>query len=232
MKIGFSEKQAERDTLQGFLRHYRDTPHLSTGITPSSMLFRDGARSNFPRTQASDADVLAAKQNDWDTKNTRKEKYNTSRHTKPSDFHVGEQVLVRNFYKQSKFEPSFLPERYTVMDVLANGKIILVHSTRTGTSLRRHPNDLKRFEGYIPDASATKTFSEHDILHAWREAFADIENSYEIGRDDEEVQDHEVPADVAGPAHAAGHETLIQPEGARRVRRPNPRYFNDDFVAS
>ena len=226
MKIGFSEQQAEKETLQQFLQNFRDTPHQSTGISPSSMLFRDGARSNLPRVHPSDSDIHVAKQQDRDTKALRKEKYNSSRHTKPSDFRVGEQVLARNFYKKSKFEPVFLPERYTVMDVLANGKIVLIQSTRTGAHLRRHPNDLKRFEGSFPDEPATKSFSESEILHAWREAFAAMDISIEDDGMGDEAVDHEAPLeeDHAAPAP-------FQPVArALRVRRPNPRIFNDNFV--
>ena len=233
MKIGFSQKQSEKDSLQQFLQNFRDTPHPSTGISPSAMLFRDGVRTNLPRAHCSDEDVTDARQNDRDTKDLRKEKFNASRHTKPSEFFMGEQVLVRNFYKKSKFEPVFLPERYVVIDVLANGKIILVQSSRTGSFLRRHPNDLKRFEGHIPDNSSTpRPFTEHEILQAWREAFSALDHSYSDGTDDDGCG-YEMPADE-GQADELEPQVPEVPAGDARLRqrRPNPRYFNNDFVNS
>ena len=172
--------------------------------------------------------MALAKQLDQNNKDSRKEKYNSARHTKPSNFKIGDQVLVRNFQKKSKFEPIFLPERFVVIDVMANGKIILVQSTRNDKFLRRHPNDLKLFKGEIPEPSFTRTFSEQDMLHAWREAFASIDDG-EQDTDDETAPNTEL---INNQAHAGGvGEPIVPaPQRPQRERRPNARYFNDDFV--
>ena len=151
MKIGFNNKASETETLQSFLQSYRDTPHPSTGVSPGAMLLRDGYRSIFPRTQLSNKEVTDARELDNQHKNKRKMEYNSSCRAKASNFQIGDQVLVRNFYKKSKFEPYFLPERFCITDTLAGGKIILVQSTRTGKFLKRHPNDLKMYNGDFPD---------------------------------------------------------------------------------
>ena len=49
MKIGHSQKEIVETTLKSFLTTYRDTPHTSTGVSPGSMIFRDGYKSNMPR---------------------------------------------------------------------------------------------------------------------------------------------------------------------------------------
>ena len=146
MKIGFNKKASETETLQSFLQTYRDTPHKATGVAPGAMLFRDGYRSNLPCKKLSEEEVSKARELDTQVKNQRKQQYNSSCRTKAANFQIGDQVLVRNFYKQSKFEPYFLPERYLVIDSLAGGKIILVQSSRSGKFLKRHPNDLKSYD--------------------------------------------------------------------------------------
>ena len=105
MKIGFNHKASEQDTLQSFLQTYRDTPHISTTVSPASMLFRDGYRSNLPWRGASVDDIKQARGVDADGKNRRKEEYNSSRMAKESNFQVGQQVLVRTLHKNSKYEP-------------------------------------------------------------------------------------------------------------------------------
>ena len=187
------------------------------------MIFHDGVRSYFPRRCLQDEEVQAAKSSDREMKNNRKDNYNTSRRTKSSNFEIGEQVLIRNFSKCSKYEPTFLPERFVVMDILANGKIVLVCSARTGKYYRRHPNDLKRFEGTIPDAPTNKILSEGETLQAWREAFEALDDRQEDEWVDS-ADDAGLHADQEVPPVAIRHST--------RERIPNRRYYNDDFDSS
>ena len=218
MKIGFNQQASETQTLQSFLQTYRDTPHPSTGVAPGAMLFRDGYRSNVPRTVLSEQEVRQARDLDTYNKDQRKQQYNASTRVKPSNFQIGDQVLVRNFYKQSKFEPYFLPERFIVMDTLADGKIILVQSSRTGKFYRRHPNDLKLYKGKFPEESE-EDVSENELLSAWREAFSALDGYAEEESD----------------ATGSNETTLAQAEqpGPRRsehLRQQNPRYYNENFV--
>ena len=161
---------SETDTLQAFLQTYRDTPHIATGVAPGNMLFRDGYRSNFPRRPLSEKEISEARQHDRVGKESRKDTYNASIHTKAANFKAGDQVLVRNFYKKTKFEPYFLPERFLVIDTLAQGKIILVQSTRTGQHLKRHPNDLKLYEGKFDGETTQHGVSESELLEALRKS--------------------------------------------------------------
>ena len=42
MKIGNMQNLFEQEILSAFLTSYRDTSHVSTGVPPAHMLFRDG----------------------------------------------------------------------------------------------------------------------------------------------------------------------------------------------
>ena len=123
---------------------------------------------------------------------------------------------MRNFYKQSKFEPYFLPERFLVVDALAGGKIILVQSSRTGKFFRRHPNDLKIYDGKFPEESEN-TVTEGELLQAWREAFSSLDGSPDDTSDDRVDELPQIQAEQAV-------------RRSERLRRQNPRYFNGDFV--
>ena len=130
-------------------------------------------------------------------------------------------MLIRNFYKQSKFEPYFLPERFLVvdtLDILAGEKIILVQSSRTGKFYRRHPNDLKLYQGKFPE-DPDDTVTEEDLLRAWREAFSALD-----GYNDDETND------TGGDDIPAAQAEQVVPRRSERLRQQNPRYYNENLV--
>ena len=156
--------------------------------------------------------------------------YNSSAHTKAANFKINDQVLVRNFYKKSKFEPYFLPERFIVSDTLANGKIILVQSSRTGRHLKRHPNDLKLYEGEFGSDAGRVDISEADLLEAWREAFEQIADT----GDTTDVEDNMLVdgAPVADEIAAAPQAAGMPLRRSTRQPVPNRRYFNQQYLNS
>ena len=64
MKIGHANKIGEKEALSSFLVNYRDTPHISTGVTPGAMLLRDGYKNYLPRKKASVEKILEARKRD------------------------------------------------------------------------------------------------------------------------------------------------------------------------
>ena len=228
MKIGMNNLASETDTLQSFLQTYRDTPHSATGVAPGNMIFRDGYRSDLPRRSLSADRIVQAQQLDASLKEERKAVYNSSIHTKAANFKVNDQVLVRNFYKKSKFEPYFLPERFIVTDTLANGKIILVQSSRTGRYLKRHPNDLKLYDGEFSSDAGRESVSEAALLEAWREAFEHLAVVGDTDEDNTPVDGAPGANDLAPVPQAPG----IPLRRSTRQAVPNRRYFNEQYFNS
>ena len=68
MKIGNMQNLPEQEALSAFLTFYTDTPHVSTGVLPAHMLFRDGYRNNLPHQQRPDDKIREARQTDSDIK--------------------------------------------------------------------------------------------------------------------------------------------------------------------
>ena len=213
MKIGNMQNLLERETLSAFLISYRDTPHVSTGVPPAHMLFRDGYRNNLPHRKTPDDKIREARQTDRDIKKKRKSTYNSSRHTLDMNYKIADQLLLRNYKKKSKFDSYYLPERSVIMEVLAKGYILLVKSLNTDECLMRHPNGVKVFEGDIADHNAVANYSDHDS--DWKEAFEFISNNDHVNYDDS--KQNYCPANL----------TLRRSD---RIRNPNPRYYNDDFI--
>ena len=75
MKIAHFQNRNEAETLNSFLVNYRDIPHLSTGVAPAHMLFRDGCRSILPHKSFSEEFVVSARDTNDCIKTQRKFNY-------------------------------------------------------------------------------------------------------------------------------------------------------------
>ena len=216
MKIAHAVGTNENDALKMLLNNYRNTPHSSTGISPSSMLFRDGERSIFPRQSATDCDVQSARARDLEQKKTAQSKVNAGKFRISSEFMVGDQVLVRNYQKTSKFDPTFLPDPYVVLEISENGQCLTIESVINGGTLRRHPDDVKKFHGPTPQLhNGNQAPSEREVLKEYMGRLSQVFHDYEdtFGSTPIELQ----------------HPT--RPQRTRQNNpRNNPRYYNDEFV--
>ena len=150
MKIANYTKKSEEESLRELLSNYRDTPHPATGIAPAARLFRDGQESVFPRMTVSDEHVKESIQKDIDKKQMREDVINSSKFRQPSNISVGDTVMMRNHRKQSKFETTFLPESFKVVDVTQDGRSLVIERISNGSVFRRHPDDVKIFDGNFP----------------------------------------------------------------------------------
>ena len=213
MKIAHASHTREDEALQTLLSNYRNTPHPATGISPASMLFRDGVRSVFPRQVASEKEVQAARTRDLDQKKAHQEKVNSGKFRISSHYALGETVLVRNYKKTRKFEPVFLPQQFVIVDISDNQQCLTLEGVEDGLTLKRHPDDVKKFAK--PPTSGPREeeqFSEREILQEYRNRLSAAE---------EEDYDDGSPWDTA-----------VSTERPTRTRQRNPRYYNEDFVNS
>ena len=213
MKIAHSTGMREDEALRMLLKNYRDTPHSSTGISPSSMLFRDGERSVFPRVSATSTDIEHARERELQQKKSAQEKVNSGKFRIHSDFAPGDQVLIRNYLKTSKFEPTFLPEPFVILDVSNNGQCLTLGRIADGGTLRRHPDDVKLFQDPTPqydNNNDEEVVSEREVLKRYIDKLSQALHDY-----DDNIDNH----------------IQIQPNiRPRRERRANPRFYNQDFV--
>merc|ERR1712048_50805 len=142
MKIGHFNKVPEEESLNTALKTYRQTPHPSTGMPPGTMLSRDGVRNGLPRKAALEEDVMEARRKDIVTKEKSEERVNASKFRKSSNFKVGEKVLVKNFRKTKKFDPTFIPDPYEIVEVNDKAKKLIL-KFEDGSKIIRHPDKVK-----------------------------------------------------------------------------------------
>ena len=142
MKIANYTGCDEQSALNKLLENYRDTPHPATGVPPAAMLYRDGLTSVFPRKSINDRDIATARERDSQLKLHRESHVNSSKYKKSGNVSVGDSVLVRNYNKTSKFDTVFSPDPFVVIGVADEGRKLLIEKY-DGTTLTRHPDDLK-----------------------------------------------------------------------------------------
>ena len=216
MKIANYTRKSE-DSLRQLLSNHRETPHPATGVAPASRFFRDGQLNVFPRVSVSDDQVRESIQKDIDLKQNREEEINSSKFRQSSEISVGDTVMMRNHRKQSKSQPTFLPEAFKVVNVSQDGRILVIARKSDGAVFRRHPDDVKIFDGEFPKKDE-HLFSEKDELEAWHGHCSRFRDHDEYNEERENAV--EETADV---------HVQAQPRRSERVQQRNQKYYNDDF---
>lgn len=109
-----------RQELFRFLRHYRATPHTSTGVSPAELLNGRKLRTELPRYESeneSKSDLFEkAKIRDERVKVYMKDLRDFKNNAEYHSFKIGDTVLVKQD-KKNKFSTPFLPEPLEITKV-------------------------------------------------------------------------------------------------------------------
>ena len=71
----------------------------------------------------------------------RTDEINESKYKKQDEINIGDRILARNYLKQHKFDPLFLPQPYIV--VSTNKNYVTVQNEFDGWVLNRNRDDIK-----------------------------------------------------------------------------------------
>ena len=213
MKIAHHTNSDVNAALQQLLENYRDTPHPSTGIPPSQMLFRDGMSGTFPYKPLDEKKIQLGIDKDKENKLQVEQKINSSKFKKKLNLTIGDNVLIRNYKKRSKFDPIFLSEPFVVADVRDQGRSILVERITDGQMFLRHPDDLRLTKTTAKSKKPTENYNYVDSSD--EEPFDPTEHlpryQQQLPQNDPEV-----------PAQEQAEEQIIR--RSERNRRPPERY--------
>lgn len=129
LKTAKLEGRPWRQELSRFLLQYRITPHCTTGVPPSELLYNRVIKGKLP--VISSKKVINRHKEARDNEEVRKEKNrdyaNHRRHTKKSKIQVGDYVLVKQ-EKNNKLTANFSSKPYKVIQ-------------RTGPEIKAQSND-------------------------------------------------------------------------------------------
>ena len=222
MKIAHYNKDSERKALQNLLENYRDTPHPATGVPPSAMLFRDSMSGSFPRKSVTEDMIQTARHHDAKQKLEYQNKMTSSKYKKLSDVSVGDQVLVRNYQKRSKFEPLFLPDPFVITAIRDQGRKLELEKIDDGKVLYRHLDDIKKsvIPNIYPEVSK-ENISDHwnNQWNILSEYSSDYDNNASYQCEPNHVQPGLMEGAVGGDLQP-GAEDQVRRSG-RQTGRPN-----------
>ena len=144
------------------LLNYRNTPHPSTGKTPSELMMGRVVRTRVPRLLKTPniKALREAKQQDKDTRLVRKEKYDKRKTAKKTKIQIGDQVLVSQ--RKTTTKPPYDPKPFQVKEVRGTqiiaergdkrrvrnqGKVKLLKQRPEHLQLQTHRNLVKKQDG-------------------------------------------------------------------------------------
>ena len=78
-------------------------------------MFRNDKETHFSRKPIIEEECIKARNRDDGLKQQRTEQFKCSKYRKEDDIREGDKVLIRNYTKQKRFDPIFIPEPYKVL---------------------------------------------------------------------------------------------------------------------
>lgn len=149
LKTSHVENKNFKQELYSFLRNYRQTPHSTTGIPPSLLMFSRQTESKLPScipTPLPHQQSLynETKLNDYTKKQKMKENADNN-NSKPSTINIGDTVLVKQF-KVHKQTPPFDPQPL----IVTNKKESMITASRGNMDRTRNSSFFKKISPQIP----------------------------------------------------------------------------------
>ncbi|XP_012940972.1 uncharacterized protein K02A2.6-like [Aplysia californica] len=149
-----------KQELYHFLRNYRATPHISTGVSPAEALFKRNIRVKLPQIDSlmipptTDNDIH---QHDTNKKGAAKRYADDRRHAQNSDIQVGDTVLARQPYK-NKLSSFYDHDPYQV----TSKKGPMVTASRNGKNMTRNTSFFKRVPDTLKSSNPTNSTEEEE----------------------------------------------------------------------
>ncbi|XP_033731261.1 uncharacterized protein K02A2.6-like [Pecten maximus] len=139
IRAAHAENRVLKQELFRFLRNYRATPHTTTGVSPSELLFGRNIRVKILSIEVKTSDDSIVRETDNKRKQKMKEKLDSTRHATESKLKVGDTVLVKQ-NKHDKLTIPFDPKPYRIN----SKKGSMVKAERNNHQITRNSSFFKR----------------------------------------------------------------------------------------
>ena len=104
-----------RKELQAILRNYRTTPHATTGVAPAVLLLKRPVRNKLPQVNHIDPVAEIVRERDSSQKLKMKARADNKANVKPCNISLGEAVLVKSPFSESRGGTVYGPTPMTVV---------------------------------------------------------------------------------------------------------------------
>ncbi|XP_043063219.1 uncharacterized protein K02A2.6-like [Drosophila yakuba] len=157
LKIAYSNSKNYKEEIQKFVLMHNVTPHGTTGIAPTQLMFNRIIRDKLPGIEELNEQFTDFAERDRDIiqKEKGKEAADKKRGAKNIDIKIGDKVLVRIVVFPNKLTPTFDPTEFEVLERHKN----IVKIAGGGKTLMRNVAHLKKIPGdvYVPPAPESGT---------------------------------------------------------------------------
>lgn len=164
-RLQISQETAGSDwkwDLRMYLLMYNSTPHSTTGVAPSLLMFGRVLRDKLPAVPHSGMKLIEDIQDRDREKKAKEAEYaDSKRRAKPNPIKEGDIVVAKRMTKDNKLATNFSPEELTVVE--RYGPDVKLHSKETGRVFHRNVSHLKRMETkpdnnpLVPESSSTSS---------------------------------------------------------------------------
>ena len=209
------------------------------------MLFRDDKCSIFPTKSVRTNDIIKAKEKNQKMKLQRTDEIKESKYKKQDEIDIGDKILIRNYRKQHKFDPFFLPQQPYIV-ISTNKNYVTVQNEFDGGALNRHRDDIKvlLYISQIADNINKNNETENDTKQSniyciedyedfhreMQQEYCDFDKNFLF--QDSRTSTNKVPScgetQIDDITHSMENLNLDIPivRQSQRTRKPNPRYYN------
>ena len=166
IKSAVVEKKNWKNQINTFLRHYRATPHCTTGLSPCEMLNKRKLRTEIPvftkKGRVIEDKIESARLKDDKAKIHMKELADERNHAKENTFEIGDKVLVRQ-PQYSKLTSPYKPAPFEVIE--KKGTMVTVENdqgrmTRNSSHMKKIPQYCEATEEHTQEPAAIETDTE------------------------------------------------------------------------
>ena len=153
------EKKNWHQALQKFLFAYRTTPHTTTKVAPTELLFNRIVRGTLPELTPNNFvnRHAMAQTNDAENKDKMKSYADTRRNVRKNELKEGDQVIVKADQRK-KLAPKFIPKRYVIKYKRGNQ----VTAERDGKVIKRNSTFFKKINSPIQESESESDYSDNE----------------------------------------------------------------------
>lgn len=221
LKISQTNSSDWQWDLRTFILMHNSTPHSTTGVAPSVLLFGRRMKDKLPGLLIRGSNILEEIRDRDHLKKIRGAEYaDYRRSAKPSEISQGDVVVTKRIQKENKLSTMYDPEEYTVVD--RNGPDIKLKSKESGKIIHRNVSHLKKLFSGTMDSD--NNIDEADVTEGVEEP-TQINPNLTSTNENEAVTENIRYRDLSKTRLDEGVTSGVTSRAKREVRQP--LYFKD-----
>lgn len=158
-RLQISQESTKADwkwDLRTYLLLYNSTPHSTTGVAPSALMFGRVLRDKLPSVSNTTREYEDIQDKDRERKQAEAEYADKRRHAQYSSLQPGDLVVAKRTIRENKLSSNFSPEELVVVE--RSGPDVTLKSSQSGKIMHRNVAHLKKLvpRQYVPNTDTTE----------------------------------------------------------------------------